>query len=126
MKSLLKLKQIDPQTKQKQIYSEVKSLGFEIFYWDSKSLFKGAIKPNNIILNNAYLTPKYHRNGATKTEFLQDTVLGCTWSEDVLIQNSKNFLPYQQLLAKLHGAITTNTTAKKENRFIGYFQGNVY
>lgn len=69
--------EFSPQTQQKQMYRELKSLDHEIFQKDYRSPSAAFSKPNSQILNNAHQNLKHHRNEATKTDFLRDAVLRC-------------------------------------------------
>lgn len=69
-------------------------------------------KLNTHKLYSSHVIPKYHRNLATKKEFLRDTVLECLWSKEVLIKAFNNNPNYQQLLVGLPGAITIYSAAE--------------
>lgn len=51
-----------------QIYVELKSLTFETFSENARSLSKAVTEVNAHILNHALLIPKHHRNGNIKTK----------------------------------------------------------
>lgn len=111
--------EFNPLSRQIQVYRSLRSLSFQTFADKTSSLTEALDKLNSFILNKANQVPAHHRNEETKTEFLRDAITGCSWSREVLIQTANTPLPYQQLLARLHGAITEEkaSTNKSSNLF---------
>lgn len=98
--------EFNPLSRQMQVYRSLRSLSFHTFENQASNLTDALDKLNFFILNEANQVPSHHRNEENKVEFLRDAVTGCQWAREVLIQTSNSPIQYQQLLARLHGAIT--------------------
>lgn len=103
--------EFNPHSKQQQVHRKLRATRFEGFEYDARTTAEALYKLNSSILSKTHQVKLHYKNEETKSEFLRDTVTGCSWAWEVSMQIANSAMTYWKSQAKIDGVISIKNFA---------------